>query len=158
VLDRGNTGSTVWADTAYRSKANEAWLEKNGYVSDIHHKKPKGRPMSEATSKANGRRSKVSSTIERVFARLKGPMKLFTRTVGIAPARVKIGINQPDLQHDALRLAPGAACPGIIPDASKISQAPVKLTGKNSQRRRHQARSPAPRRSLSPDHPRKAGK
>lgn len=35
VLDRGNTGSTVWADTAYRSKKNEAWLEKNGYVSDI---------------------------------------------------------------------------------------------------------------------------
>jgi len=46
VLDRGNTGSTVWADTAYRSKKNEAWLSKRGYVSDIHHKKPKGRPMS----------------------------------------------------------------------------------------------------------------
>lgn len=30
VLNRGNTGSTVWADTAYRSKTNEAWLEKNG--------------------------------------------------------------------------------------------------------------------------------
>ena len=54
VLDRNNTGSTVWADTAYRSKKNEAWLEKNGYFSDIHHKKPKGRPMSEATSRANG--------------------------------------------------------------------------------------------------------
>ena len=48
VLDRGNTGSTVWADTAYRSKTNEEWLEKNGYVSDIHHKKPKGRPMSDS--------------------------------------------------------------------------------------------------------------
>ena len=38
VLDKNNTGSTVRADTAYRSKRNEAWLEKNGYVSDIHHK------------------------------------------------------------------------------------------------------------------------
>jgi IS5 family transposase len=37
VLNRGNTGTTVWADTAYRSKTNEEWLEKNGYVSDIHH-------------------------------------------------------------------------------------------------------------------------
>jgi IS5 family transposase len=25
VLNRGNTGSTVWADTAYRSKTNEEW-------------------------------------------------------------------------------------------------------------------------------------
>ena len=48
VLDRQNTGSKVWADTAYRSKKNEAWLDRNGYVSDIHHKKPKGRAMSQA--------------------------------------------------------------------------------------------------------------
>jgi len=59
VLDKSNTGSMVWADTAYRSKTNEAWLEKNGYVSDIHRKKPKGRPMSAAMSRANGRRSKI---------------------------------------------------------------------------------------------------
>lgn len=101
VLDRGNTGSTVWADTAYRSKTNEAWLEKNGYFSDIHQKKPKGRPMSEATAKANGRRSKVRSAIEHVFARLKGPMKLFIRTIGIARARIKIGMA--NLTYNMLR-------------------------------------------------------
>ena len=55
VLDKNNTGSVVWADTAYRSKKNETWLEKNGYFSDIHHKKPKGRPMGEVTARANGR-------------------------------------------------------------------------------------------------------
>jgi IS5 family transposase len=68
VLDRGNTGSKVWADSAYRSKKNEAWLGQRGYVSDIHHKKPKGRPMSEATSRANGRRSKIRAVVEHVFA------------------------------------------------------------------------------------------
>jgi len=92
VLDRGNTGSTVWADTAYRSRKNEAWLEKHGYRSDIHHKKPKGRPMSEAMSRANGRRSKIRALIEHVFARQKVQMKLFVRTIGIARARVKIGM------------------------------------------------------------------
>lgn len=92
VLNRSNTGSTVWADTAYRSKKNEAWLEKNGYVSDIHHKKPKGRPMSEAMSRANGRRSKIRAHVEHPFARLKGPMNLFVRTIGLARARVKIGM------------------------------------------------------------------
>ena len=36
VLDRQNTGSKVWADTAYRSRKNENWLECNGFKSDIH--------------------------------------------------------------------------------------------------------------------------
>ena len=49
VLNRSNTGSKVWADTAYRSIKNEEWREENGYVSDIHRKKPKGRPMSQRT-------------------------------------------------------------------------------------------------------------
>ena len=39
LLDKSNTGSSVWADSAYRSKKNEAWLEKNGYLSQIHHRK-----------------------------------------------------------------------------------------------------------------------
>ena len=92
VLDRGNTGSKVWADSAYRSKKNEAWLDRNGYVSDVHHKKPKGRPMSEATSRANGRRSKIRAFVEHVFAHQKARMGLFVRTIGIGRATVKIGM------------------------------------------------------------------
>ncbi|KXV03123.1 transposase, partial [Acetobacter cerevisiae] len=38
--DKTNTASTVWADTAYRSKANEAFMEKHGFVSKVHRKKP----------------------------------------------------------------------------------------------------------------------
>jgi transposase, IS5 family len=30
VVTTNNTASDVWADTAYRSKANEAWLKANG--------------------------------------------------------------------------------------------------------------------------------
>ena len=92
VVKRPNTGSTVWADTAYRSKKNEAWLDKNGFVSDIHQKKPKGRPMSEAMARANGRRSKIRSHIEHVFAHQKARMGLFVRTIGIARATMKIGM------------------------------------------------------------------
>jgi IS5 family transposase len=92
VLNRKNTGSAVWADTAYRSKKNEEWLDRNGYVSDIHHKKPKGRPMSEATSRANGRRSKIRAFVEHVFAQQKSRMGLFVRTIGLARARTKIGM------------------------------------------------------------------
>jgi len=92
VLGRGNTGSKVWADTAYRSKANEAWLAKNGYVSDIHRKKPKGPPMSQRTARANSRRSKVRAFVDHVFAHQKARMGLFIRTIGIARARMKIGM------------------------------------------------------------------
>jgi transposase, IS5 family len=92
IVRRPNTGSTVWADTAYRSKKNEAWLEKNGFISDIHHKKPKGRPMSEATARANGRRSKIRSRVEHVFAHQKSRMGMFVRTIGIARATMKIGM------------------------------------------------------------------
>ncbi|MVA27952.1 transposase, partial [Agrobacterium vitis] len=84
VVTKDNTASTVWADTAYRSKTNEEWLQDNGLKSDIHQKKPKGKPMPEAMSRANGRRSKVRSAIEHVFARQKDKMKLFVRTIGIS--------------------------------------------------------------------------
>ena len=101
VLDRSNTGSRVWADTAYRSAKNEEWLEKNGYVSDIHRRKPKGRPMNERTSRANGRRSRIRSAID-VFARQKGPMALFVRTIGIVRAEAKIGMT--NLAYNLTRL------------------------------------------------------
>ncbi len=81
LVSRDNTGSTVWADTAYRSKKNETWLTKNGFVSNIHTKKPKGKPMSERASKANAKRSKVRAFVEHPFAKLKGPMALFIRTI-----------------------------------------------------------------------------
>lgn len=92
LLDKSNTASTVWADTAYRSKANENFLEANGFVSRIHRKKPPGRPMSPRTRRANGLKSKVRSRVEHVFAAQKDKMELFVRTIGIARATVKIGL------------------------------------------------------------------
>jgi len=92
VLDRTNTASDVWADTAYRSAKNEAMLTGRGFVSRIHRKKPRGRPMPEHTRIANARKSKVRSAVEHVFAQQKGPMGLIVRTIGIARARVKIGM------------------------------------------------------------------
>ena len=72
LLDRGNMASDVFADTAYRSKRNEAHLAKRGFVSRIHVKKPKGRAMPDATRIANARKSKVRSAVEHVFAHEKG--------------------------------------------------------------------------------------
>jgi IS5 family transposase len=92
LLDNANTASDVWADTAYRSKANEKHLADNGLRSRIHRKKPKGKPMPAHIARANGRKSKVRAAVEHVFAHQKGPMELVVRTIGLARARVKIGL------------------------------------------------------------------
>jgi hypothetical protein len=67
-------------------------MEKNGFVSRIHRKKPAGRPMPEATRHANNIKSKTRSRVEHVFAEQKSRMGLFIRTVGIARATTKIGL------------------------------------------------------------------
>jgi IS5 family transposase len=92
LLDKTNTSRKVWADTAYRSKANEEFMEVNGFVSLVHRKKPKGKPMNEATRRANNLKSKVRSHVEHVFAEEKTRMGLFIRTIGIARATTKIGL------------------------------------------------------------------
>lgn len=46
LLDKTNTASTVWADTAYRSTVNEDFVDKEGFVLKGHRKKPHLKPMS----------------------------------------------------------------------------------------------------------------
>ena len=48
--------------------------------------------MPEPRQKANAARSKVRSAVEHVFAHQKGPMNLCVRTIGLARARIKIGM------------------------------------------------------------------
>ncbi len=92
LLDKENTASAVWADTAYRSKANEAFMEKNGFQSQVHHKKPPKKSLPRPLAKANAARSKVRAAVEHVFAHQKARMGLFVRTVGLPRARLKIGM------------------------------------------------------------------
>ena len=92
LTSKANTGSEVWADTAYRSKANEKHLADYRLVSRIHRKKPKGRPMPVNIARSNAAKSEVRSAVEHVFARQKGPMGLVVRTIGLARAKVKIGL------------------------------------------------------------------
>jgi transposase, IS5 family len=90
VVTTNNTAPDVWADTAYRSKSNEAWLKANSRVSRIHRKKPKGKPMPDHRRKANSIKSKVRVFVEHVFAQEKAHMRIFIRTIGIKRAEAKI--------------------------------------------------------------------
>jgi transposase, IS5 family len=90
LIDPQNTASDVWADTAYRSAANEEYLENCGKKSRIHQKKPKGKPMSKAMARGNATKSKIRARVEHVFAEQKDRMGLFIRTIGIERARAAI--------------------------------------------------------------------
>jgi len=68
LISSDNTASGVWADTAYRSKKNEAFLAKGMFTSNIHQRKPHRRPMLERIARANAKRSTVRSAVEHVFA------------------------------------------------------------------------------------------
>ena len=93
LLDKSNTASGVWADTGYRSQKNETFIARNGFVSHIHRKKPKGKAMPEAVRRTNNAKSKVRARVEHVFAEQKDRMGLFIRTIGLARARIKIGMT-----------------------------------------------------------------
>ena len=38
LLDKTNTAGDVWADSAYRSRANETFMAETGFTSRIHRK------------------------------------------------------------------------------------------------------------------------
>ncbi len=90
LIDPANTASDVWADSAYRSEANEAFLRAAGKVSRIHRKKPKGRPMPRPTARANAAKSAVRARVEHAFAHQKGFMGLVVRTIGRARAEAAV--------------------------------------------------------------------
>ena len=103
LLDATNTGAGVWADSAYRSKANEAFMARQGFVSHVHHRKPAGRPMPKHVRRGNSTKSKNRAPAEHVFAVQKHMMGLAVRTIGIARAKTKIGMA--NIAYNIRRLA-----------------------------------------------------
>ena len=92
LLDKDNTGSEIWADTAYRSQKNEKKIARAGLVSKVHFRKPPGKALPAHHERANATRSKVRCAVEHPFAEMKSRMGLFVRTIGIDRATARIGM------------------------------------------------------------------
>ena len=93
LLDRSNTGNEVWADSAYLSAETEAKLKAKGYKSRVHRRSTRNRPLAQCQQAANTTRSKVRARVEHVFAEQENAMGgKIVRTIGMARARVKIGM------------------------------------------------------------------
>jgi len=85
LLNKTNAASNVCAVTACRSKKNEAYEEKNGFVFRVHRKKPK------STRRAIAEKSEVQTGVEHVFAAQKHRMGLSTRASSTRPPVPKSG-------------------------------------------------------------------
>lgn len=102
VIDRENTGSDVWADSAYRSQSNEKWLADRMLTSRIHRRKPKGKPMPKTMARANAAKSAIRAKVEHVFAHQKNKFGLFIRTIGIKRAEAKLTLANLAYNFDRL--------------------------------------------------------
>jgi IS5 family transposase len=103
LLNKTNTSADVYADSAYRSAETEAKLKARGLRSRIHQRASRNHPLSKAQENANRKKSKIRARVEHVFgAQQTSPGGRIIRTIGIARARAKIGLQ--NLAYNIRRL------------------------------------------------------
>ena len=94
VLDDENEGEEIWADSAYRSKLIESVLAMLKFLSHIHERAYRNRPLTEKQKEANRERSKVRAKVEHVFGSWVNSMggKLM-RSIGQQSVKATIGLK-----------------------------------------------------------------
>ncbi|MHA6327083.1 IS5 family transposase [Roseivivax sp. CAU 1753] len=103
LLMKGNTGSGVWADAAYRSEETEAKLRARKLKSHIHRKGKRGKPLTEQAKGSNRTKSSVRVRVEHVFGAQANDMGgTLVRTIGMVRAKAKIGMK--NLAYNMRRL------------------------------------------------------
>ena len=103
LLTRGNTGSVVWADAAYRSAEIEATLKARKLTSHIHRKGKRGKPLTQQAQKSNRTKSTVRVRVEHIFGAQANDMGgTLVRTIGLVRAKAKIGMK--NLAYNMRRL------------------------------------------------------
>lgn len=103
LLARGNTGSGVWADAAYRSAEIEAVLKARKLTSHIHRKGKRGKPLTQQAKASNRTKSTVRVRVEHIFGAQTNDMGgTLVRTIGLVRAKAKIGMK--NLAYNMRRL------------------------------------------------------
>ena len=94
ILDSNNDSRETWADSTYRSEAQQERLKENNYTSHIHERAYRNKPLTPEQKAANTERSRVRARIEHVFGHMATTMNgCFVRTIGSARASTKIGLE-----------------------------------------------------------------
>jgi hypothetical protein len=107
VLDPQNTGSGVWGDVAYRSKANVALLGRRGLAPQFQRAKPRGRTMPAHVARGNPARARVRILVEHVFGRPETPYGTGRALRRLGPRHRQDHARQPRLQRASAGLGRG---------------------------------------------------
>jgi transposase, IS5 family len=92
TVDDNGDKRPVYADSAYRSKEHEETLADAEIESQVCEKGTRGCPLSEEQKQSNRRKSKVRARVEHIFGAQQAMGGHFVRTIGLARAKVKIGL------------------------------------------------------------------
>jgi IS5 family transposase len=92
----------VYADSAYRSQAQEQRLADVEIESQVCEKGTRGKPLTEEQKQSNRTKSKVRARVEHVFGAQAAMGGHWVRTIGLQRAKVKIGLM--NLVYNLIRL------------------------------------------------------
>ncbi len=89
-----STDRELHADSAYRSKEIEKYLEKQNCKSNLHEKGYRGNPLTEEQKESNTQKSRIRVRVEHIFGFMTNSMNngLFMRSIGIKRIKESIGL------------------------------------------------------------------
>lgn len=82
----------VWGDSAYRSDDYERILAKKGFISKIHEKGYRGRPLTKRQKARNTIKSRTRARIEHIFGSIHWFRGNYLRCIGLARVTEAIGM------------------------------------------------------------------
>lgn len=102
LIDKSD--NRLHADSAYRSKEIEEYLQTNECESFVHEKGYRGNPLTEQQKESNNTKSKIRARVEHIFGFMTNSMNnaLYMRSVGMK--RIKESIGLLNLTYNLFRL------------------------------------------------------
>lgn len=93
LINIQDKGQPLHADSAYTGPNQEAILEKNKMVNQVHEKGSKNKPLTKEQKASNTEKSRVRARVEHIFGFMENSMnKMYLHYIGIRRARAAIGM------------------------------------------------------------------
>jgi transposase, IS5 family len=109
ILDSKNSSKDVWADSAYGSTKKRETIKEQGFRGHIQIKGCRNKKLTQRQIDGNYKRAKIRSKVEHIFGiQTMRAGNLIIRTIGIARAKVKIGLRNLAYNIDRYCLLTGA--------------------------------------------------
>jgi IS5 family transposase len=94
LLEEGDKGQEVYADSAYIGAGIEVMLRARGIEPQIIERSVRGKRLTDEQKERNRKKSKIRSRVEHVYGFIKNSMKCFyIRTIGYQRAKGVIGLT-----------------------------------------------------------------